>query len=99
MKGVSVIVASTLIIVISITVVYIALRMGSPAIDRTNEIMTMENSEAFMDLPWSEFASSMIVPSSAGAPTSFYWEPSIPLSQRRSICRPSFSALYQRERQ
>ncbi|MFH0928738.1 MAG: hypothetical protein V1818_00070 [Candidatus Aenigmatarchaeota archaeon] len=45
MKGVSVIIASTLIIVISITVVYMALQMGSPAIDRSNEILTMDNSK------------------------------------------------------
>lgn len=43
MKGVSVIVASTLIIVISITVVYMALRLGNPAINRSNEILNMES--------------------------------------------------------
>ncbi|MBN2202622.1 MAG: hypothetical protein JW700_00325 [Candidatus Aenigmarchaeota archaeon] len=45
MKGVSVIVASTIVIVISITVVYMALQMSGPAFDRSNEILNMENAK------------------------------------------------------
>ena len=41
MKGVSVIVASAIVIVISITAAFLALQYGTPAIDRTKEIMLL----------------------------------------------------------
>ena len=42
MKGVSVIVASAIVIVISITAAFLALQYGTPAIDRTKEIMLLQ---------------------------------------------------------
>jgi hypothetical protein len=46
MKGVSVIIASTLVIVISITVVYMALQMGTPIVGKSEEILIMENGKS-----------------------------------------------------
>ena len=42
MKGVSVIIASAIVIVLSITAAFLALHYGTPAIDKTKEIMLME---------------------------------------------------------
>lgn len=45
MRGVSVIIASTLIIVISVTIVFLALEYGTPAIDRSKEIVLMQEAK------------------------------------------------------
>lgn len=42
MKGVSVIIASAIVIVLSITAAFLALQYGTPAIDRSKEIMLMQ---------------------------------------------------------
>ena len=42
MKGVSVIIASAVVIVISVTAAFLALQYGTPAIDRTKEIMLLQ---------------------------------------------------------
>lgn len=46
MKGVSVIIASAVIIVISVTAAFLALQYGTPAIDRSKEIMLMQEAES-----------------------------------------------------
>jgi hypothetical protein len=45
MKGVSVIIASALIIVISVTAAFLALQYGTPALDRTKEIILMQEAK------------------------------------------------------
>ena len=45
MKGVSVIIASAIIIVISVTAAYLALQYGTPAIDRSNEILLLQEAK------------------------------------------------------
>jgi len=42
MKGVSVIIASAIIIVISLSVIYLALQLGSPGTERVKEILLMQ---------------------------------------------------------
>ncbi len=42
MKGVSVIIASAIIIVISISIIFLVLQLGSPATQRTKEILLMQ---------------------------------------------------------
>ena len=48
MKGVSVIIASAVIIVISVTAAFLALQYGTPAIDRSKEIMLMQEAEGIL---------------------------------------------------
>ena len=45
MKGVSVIIASAVIIVISVTAAFLALQYGTPALDRTKEIVLMQEAK------------------------------------------------------
>ena len=48
MKGISVLVGATLIIVITISAIFIALNSGQPAVDRTREILVMQEGKGVL---------------------------------------------------